>query len=148
MRIVRPATILVACLLHGCAEIPRLTEADAKTWGTRFDDLTACRYAAPDKRIEPAFRSSKDLEVIEHNRGLWIEEVRRRKLLTDLEWRLVAERTIQVGMSRCAMYLSWGRPFRENRTVVGQAEHIQHVYSRHLVYTYNDKVTAWQDSNR
>jgi hypothetical protein len=75
-------------------------------------------------------------------------EIDRRKLVTPEEWVLVAEERIQKGMSRCALYASWGVPMREN-TVDRDGEEIRHVYhsgwrmSPGAVYTKKGKIEAW-----
>lgn len=68
------------------------------------------------------------------------------------EWDLVEKGAIRIGMSQCALYASWGSPSRQNRSVSGSAERIQHVYNagyRYIkatyVYTVNGRVTSWQD---
>jgi hypothetical protein len=80
------------------------------------------------------------------------DEILRRKLLSDEEWGLVQSKNIRVGMSQCAMYASWGRPERENRTVGSFGSSIQHVYGRYsrysrptYVYTRNGVVNSFQD---
>lgn len=79
------------------------------------------------------------------------DEIDRRGLLTDEEKQLVADKSIKLGMSLCAMYASWGSPSYENRTVLKGSVNIQHVYNaglryirKNYVYTRNGKVTAWQ----
>jgi hypothetical protein len=79
-------------------------------------------------------------------------EIEHRKLMTTEEWALADKKTIRIGMSRCAMYASWGKPDRENRSVGSYGEHIQHVYNsgyRYIrpkyVYTRNGIVSSWQD---
>jgi hypothetical protein len=139
-------TLLLLALLQACASIPRLTETDAATWGSRFDDAFACKRAGVDPRIDPTFTSSKDLETLEHNRQLWVKEVQRRKLLTPEEWALTEQKKIQIGMSVCALYASWGDPLKENKTVLPGRVHIQHVYMHHYVYSDNGRVLSWQTS--
>lgn len=80
------------------------------------------------------------------------EEMDRRNLLTPSEKALVEKEHIQRGMGLCALYASWGKPDRENRSVGAWGTHIQHVYHaglRHIkptyVYTENGFVTSWQD---
>jgi hypothetical protein len=75
-------------------------------------------------------------------------EMERRKLLTPEEWALVAQRRIQKGISRCALYASWGVPVSEHPSD-GDGGEIQHVYhtgwriSPGAVYTKNGKVEGW-----
>jgi len=75
-------------------------------------------------------------------------EMERRKLLTPEEWALAAQRRIQRGMSRCALYASWGVPVSESPTD-GDGGEIRHVYrtgwriSPGTVYTKNGKVEGW-----
>lgn len=79
-------------------------------------------------------------------------EMERRNLLTQTEKDLVAKKQIQLGISLCALYASWGKPDHENRSVGSWGTHIQHVYNSGLrytrptyVYTENGHVTSWQD---
>lgn len=79
-------------------------------------------------------------------------EMERRSLLSQNEKDLVAKKQIQIGMSLCALYASWGKPDHENRSVGSWGTHIQHVYNAGLryirptyVYTENGVVTSWQD---
>lgn len=108
--------------------------------------------------------SQSDLDVCQsygiYSRGIgWGEladqykkEIFRRNLLTQEEWELAAQKRIRRGMGQCAMYVSWGKPDRENRSVGSWGVHIQHVYNAgykyipvSYVYTENGKVTSWQD---
>jgi hypothetical protein len=80
------------------------------------------------------------------------DELIRRKALTNEEWTIVQQRSIRIGMSQCALYASWGRPDRSNRSVAAGGVVIQHVYNagyRHIrpryVYTRDGTVTGWQD---
>lgn len=79
-----------------------------------------------------------------------LQEMQRRNLLTANELDLVKNKQIQRGMSLCAMYASWGVPYKENRSVGRWGTHIQHVYGSHhssraYVYTENGIVTSWQN---
>jgi hypothetical protein len=135
----------------------------------RLNGLAACRWAmlglammvAAGCAIDPArLNGLSDLEVC---RGFavysaWIisdsradqyrREIERRNLVTPEEWALVKQKRIQKGMSRCALYASWGVPISEE-TVEGDKEEIRHVYhsgwlmSPGAVYTKNGKVDAW-----
>lgn len=80
------------------------------------------------------------------------DEMIRRQLLSDEEWMLVERKELRIGMSQCAMYASWGRPDRENRSVGSYGVHIQHIFNtgyRYIrptyIYTQNGKVRSWQD---
>lgn len=61
----------------------------------------------------------------------------------------IKTRQIFIGMSKLAMYASWGNPSSENRTVNAYGESIQHIYGtgyKHTyVYTDNGEITSWQD---
>lgn len=121
---------LAVTLLGGCATDP--------TRLTGLSDLEICRgygtYAT-------WFMSDALAEQYKR-------EIDRRKLVTPEEWALVAEERIQKGMSRCALYASWGVPMREN-TVNRDGEEIRHVYhagwrmSPGAVYTKNGKIEGW-----
>lgn len=88
------------------------------------------------------------------NNGIWNtiadvykREIINRDLITDAEWVLVSEKTIQIGIDKCALYASWGTPYRENSTVGSWGVHVQHVYrvGSGYVYTENGRVTSWQN---
>ncbi|MEW8092434.1 MAG: hypothetical protein AB2777_17790 [Candidatus Thiodiazotropha endolucinida] len=139
--------VFLVVFISGCAEIPRLTEADAETWGARFNDEYACK-AAGGNRVRNEYLSEKDKEIVKHNQSLWFKEVNRRGLLSKHDQELIAEHKVAVGMSQCALYVSWGKPLKENKSVTGNMVHIQHVYRKnHYVYTVNGKVTSWQTIN-
>lgn len=79
-------------------------------------------------------------------------EIERRNLITPEEWALAAKKQLRIGMSQCAMYASWGKPDRENRSVYSGGITIQHVFNsgyRYIrptyVYTHNGRVRSWQD---
>ncbi|CAI8773788.1 hypothetical protein [Methylocaldum szegediense] len=117
--------------------------------------------AAAGCAIDPAkLNSLSDLEVcrgyavysawvISNSRAdQYRREIERRHLLTPQEWALVEQKRIEKGMSRCALYASWGVPVSEE-AVEGEKEEIRHVYhsgwlmSPGAVYTKNGKVEAW-----
>ena len=79
------------------------------------------------------------------------DELNRRNAITSKEWYLINANKISIGMSRCALYASWGAPWKTNKSVGGWGEHIQHVYgmpsqysSSNYVYTRNGRVSSWQ----
>lgn len=120
--------------MTGCAMSPDIM--------TRQDDMDVCRsygiYAN-----SPMWRATAD--------G-YEQEINRRGLLSTEEWQLARSKKIRQGMSQCALYASWGKPDRENRSVGSWGVHIQHVYNagyRYIqpsyVYTENGKVRSWQD---
>jgi len=79
-----------------------------------------------------------------------LETVLKEKGLTDNEIEKARERKINIGMSQCGLYASWGKPNDENATVNRFGERIQHVYGyslsdRNYVYTENGKITSWQN---
>lgn len=90
--------------------------------------------------------------ILAGSSGQYYEEMTRRELLTGNDVSLVQNKQIQRGMSQCALYASWGKPDKENRTVFAGGIHIQHIYNtgyrnikRSYVYTENGRVTSWQD---
>lgn len=120
--------------------------------------VTGCAVA-PERMA-----NKSDLEVcrsfgIYRASGLWAtsansyhEEIKRRNLLSDDDWQMIGPKKIKVGMSRCAMYVAFGAPDRENATTSAYGRRVQHVYNAgyrfikaYYIYTENDKVTAWQD---
>lgn len=79
-------------------------------------------------------------------------ELESRNVLNPQEWNLIDAKRIRIGMSRCALYCSWGPCLTENRSVSSSGVFIQHVYGLYsqysrptYVYTVNDKITSWQD---
>jgi hypothetical protein len=63
------------------------------------------------------------------------------------EWDIVARRKVQVGMSECAAYASWGRPERVNRTATAGGSMAQWSYGDgNYLYIGEGKVTAAQNS--
>lgn|GEM_PF-1377349 len=75
-------------------------------------------------------------------------EINRRKLITPEEWDLAAQQRIQKGMSRCALYASWGVPISEQALDL-DGEEIRHVYhagwrmSPGAVYTKDGRIEGW-----
>lgn len=60
------------------------------------------------------------------------------------------ENKIYIGMSQCGLYMSWGKPVKENKTVTKYSSSIQHIYgysisNRNYVYTENGIVRSWQN---
>jgi len=81
-----------------------------------------------------------------------MNELNRRNAITSQEWDLIHAKKIRVGMSRCALYASWGSPIKVNKSGGSWGSHIQHVYGMYsqystpnYVYTENGKVTSWQN---
>ena len=128
------ALVGIAVTVAGCAMV---TGGDAGT----LPDLALCAQHGATHRV-PAFSGGAKA---------YREELVRRNLLSEKEWRAIDQRGIFIGMSLCAMYAEFGRPYRENRTVTANGERIQHVYreigASHAAYIYttNGTVTAWQD---
>ena len=118
---------LVTILLGGCSTIPP----------TQMSVAQLCATYGMLSRGNPR---ADALPLIE-------TELDRRNLrLTTDERDLVIRERIRVGVSQCVMYAAWGFPVRENRTVTGGGESIQHVYSgRNYAYTRNGVVTALQN---
>jgi hypothetical protein len=76
---------------------------------------------------------------------LIVGELARRRIVVNKK--LVREEKLQLGMSTCELYASWGWPTTSNRSVGRWGEHVQHVYRSDdtYVYTENGRVTSWQD---
>jgi hypothetical protein len=76
---------------------------------------------------------------------LAMAEAARRKLSVNRN--LVRAEKLQIGITECELYASWGLPETKNRTVGSWGYHTQHVYRSvgTYVYTKNGKVTGWQD---
>lgn len=72
------------------------------------------------------------------------KEAQRRKVR--VKEALIKQRKIQLGISTCELYASWGEADSKNRSVGSYGVHIQHVYGSGVyVYSQNGKVTSWQD---
>ncbi|MGX2039901.1 hypothetical protein ACWJKU_07170 [Methylocaldum sp. MU1018] len=121
---------LAMALSAGCAtDSARLTE---------LSDLELCRgygaYAAWSVAGSVAERYKHEIE--------------RRKLVTPEEWALASQKRIQKGMSRCALYASWGVPMSE-QPLDREGDEIRHIYhsgwlmSPGAVYTKNGRVEGW-----
>ena len=126
--------LLVVFLLSGCA-IP-------SEWVARGSDLDVC-LSYGIYRDSPFWVPAAE--------RYWAE-LTKRQLLTEHETTLVKNKKINMGMSLCALYASWGRPDRENRTTTRYGENIQHVYNLgynyirpSYVYTTDGKVSGWQN---
>ena len=76
------------------------------------------------------------------------EEINRRALMTENEWRLAENQQIQRGMSECALLVSWGIPSKVNRSVGAWGVHSQYVYRGYrtsgYAYVENGRVSGWQ----
>lgn len=128
------ASLAALITLNGCALSPEYLAAS--------NDRDVCeRYGAFSRN--PMFNELT---------GQYKAEMERRSLLSEHEKQLVFKKQIQRGMGLCALYASWGKPDRENRSVGSWGVHIQHVYNAGLryirptyVYTENGRVTSWQD---
>jgi len=76
-------------------------------------------------------------------------ELTRRKLIDFSWWPLIEKSKIRIGMTKEAVRLSWGDPWRIHRTAGRWGIHEQWVYDRfpHAQYLYfeNGLVTGWQD---
>lgn len=83
-------------------------------------------------------------------------EIAKRGYINPRQWESsVMGKKVQVGMSRCALYASWGTATRENQLATRGGVSIQHVFGTHFygqyirtspsyAYTVNDVVTAVQ----
>jgi hypothetical protein len=127
---VRFLSVLVVSVFAGCTTDP------ARLNG--LSDLELCRGYA----VYAAWIMS-DARAEQYKR-----EIQRRNLLTPDEWELAGQKRIRKGMSRCALYASWGVPMRED-IVSADEEEVRHVYqggwmmSPSSVYTKNGKIEAW-----
>lgn len=57
---------------------------------------------------------------------------------------LIADKQIQLGMTRLQALLSWGMPRDVNPSVGSWGRHEQWVYRSTYLYFKNDKLTSWQ----
>jgi hypothetical protein len=84
------------------------------------------------------------------NHALLEKEIYHRKLISEKDIKRVKNKQIAIGMSQCALYLSWGIPVTENKSIGVYGVRIQHIFSRNknaYVYTENGVITHWQESN-
>ena len=70
-----------------------------------------------------------------------------RRAFSAKEWKLIDRQAIQVGMSKNAMFCSFGMPYDLNRNSYGRDQYIYKQegseYKRHYIYIENNIVTAW-----
>ena len=84
------------------------------------------------------------------NHALLEKEIYYRTLISEKDIERVKNKQIAIGMSQCALYLSWGIPVTENKSIGVYGVRIQHIFSRNknvYVYTENGVITYWQESN-
>jgi len=73
-------------------------------------------------------------------------ELKRRHALTEVEWKLVEQHQIRIGISELALICSWGET-EVNRTVTAHIIHKQYVYGGgSYVYVENGRVVSAQDA--
>lgn len=79
-------------------------------------------------------------------------ELERRGTFTEHEWMLISRRGIQMGMREEVVWVSWGRPWRENEEVDETGRYRQLCYatnasdlSKTYIYLRNGRVTGWQE---
>jgi len=75
-------------------------------------------------------------------------ELKRRRVFSSSEWRLIDEQSIRVGMSVMALICAWGTPDRINRSSYGDAQYVfthhGRSYGQYVYVNENtDRVTAW-----
>lgn len=146
--------VLLALLLSGCASSTPQKEPyvviplpDVKTYSmeglcrvvrhkNKLEINQAIRGTYYQKASPEQINSLKQQVVDARN------ELKRRKLFSKKEWRLIEKEQIQVGMSKKALLCSWGTPNRINRSSYGDA---QYVYGGQYVYVSEEtnRVTAW-----
>jgi hypothetical protein len=75
---------------------------------------------------------------------LVVKEAARRGVRFNKE--MVLKQRIQIGITECELFASFGEPKEQNRTVSSSSVRVQNVYgSRWYVYTVNGRVSGWQD---
>ena len=88
-------------------------------------------------------------EMSETAKADYEEELTKRGV-TESDWKLIRNNKINIGMSRIALYCSWGSPQRNSESVSRLGSRVQHIYrpitslNPVYVYTENGKVTSWQ----
>lgn len=124
----RVALLLAPSLLFACAAI-----IDPSRVPSLSDDALCAGYHQA--------REFGSAELV----NAYATEIKTRNLISEREWGIVYSNRVAMGISKCALYASWGYPTRENRSVGSWGIHTQHVYgSRQYVYTKNGSVTSWQ----
>lgn len=99
--------VLSGCATHSPAHIMTMNEDELVS----VPDMALCgAYTFTPQKVEP--------------------EMRRRNLLPEWEWDLVAEQKVQVGMSACGAVASWGKPSTVNTTSTRYGARHQWVYRR------------------
>ena len=127
-------TLLVAALAAGC-----------NGYGYHLRNMSPDELQTVDaKWLALAYYDLQDPEVV--------AEIDRRALFTERDWELVHERKIGVGMSRLALYASWGQPSGETLHEAPGGYRMQHAYGGYdghsfmpmsFVYSSNDRITGW-----
>lgn len=121
------AVTLITIALAGCGAVPR--EIVEKS---------------PDTEICEAIGIFNRPMYATQLQPYW-EEALKRKLFNEQEINTIPTRRIFIGMRQCALYATWGKPPRENRSVGSWGVNIQHVYGSSYVYTRNGVVTSYQN---
>ena len=132
-------TIFLALLVTSCVGIETMIEAQhgqtPDSLRTQGDDYI-CFWA----------RSPWTSSVI----PMYLDEAKRRDLVTDAEAVLIKGKRISIGMSECAMYMSWGVPARSNVSMGIDGKITQYVYegstiNTTYVYVVNGRVVRWSE---
>lgn len=128
-------SLLIAVSLAGCA----LTPADtSRLSDAQLCDLNGVLSASP---------------LLASDAAVTLQEIARRRLVTEEELKLINARTVQIGMSECAMLAAWGKPDTVNDTLTVGRRMVQHVYRRgkfsaQYVYTVNGVVDSIQSTGQ
>lgn len=111
---------------------------------TSSDKDFCIRYGDAIRQVEPKVSTAEqnnDAKLL----AIIKKQARLRKI--SFEDTNIRKQYLRLGMSKCMLYASWGRPIVEHQTTGSWGVHIQHVYgdSDTFVYTENGRITAWQD---
>lgn len=140
--------VFLTLIITGCASnapqkepyvvipIPESTEGLCRTvrYKNKLEIEEAIRGTYYQKASPEQINSLKKQVVEAKN------ELKRRKLYSKNEWRLIEKEKIQVGMSKKALLCSWGTPQRINRSSYGPD---QYVYFNQYVYLERNYIVAW-----
>ncbi|MDG2365924.1 MAG: hypothetical protein P8L84_09760 [Methylococcaceae bacterium] len=136
-------TLLLIISLFGCKQ-DWIKSEDEQTAISSYSDNFLCDELVRNDRYH--IRSDE----YKKNHALLEKEIYYRTLISEKDIKRVKNKQIAIGMSQCALYLSWGIPVTENKSIGVYGVRIQHVFSRNknaYVYTENGVITHWKESN-
>ncbi len=109
-----------------------------------YGQLEFCVVYGQHLRVENEFTGENNFD---DNDSRVVKTFKRELALrkTSINKERIINEVINLGMSRCELYASWGFPNNVNRSVGNWGVHNQHIYNEANVYTENGAVSSWQD---